>query len=241
MDNVPMKKCKHCQTDIPAASKVCPNCKRKQKKPMGCLIAIIAVVVIGIVGASAGSKGSGDSSSETSSSQSDVKINKGDANTSETDASSGDSKGSNDSASDTSSDSGSSDTSNVVEAGDSFEASGLKISFTKCDLDFKVKDDKYDLYKPADGKKFIALSFKFENTGDKDEYVSIYDFDCYADNETCDQKFFSKEGDFINTNLSKGRNVSFTIYYEVPEKAKNIELEYEADFWTDEKVIIKAK
>lgn len=221
MDNVPMKKCKYCQSDIPVNAKICPNCRKKQKKPMGCLIAIIAVVIIGVAGAAAGSGGSKDESS----SEGNVKISKNAsaAENTSSDESSGDTK------------------SGVVELGDSFETGGLKIDFTKCELDFKVSDDKYELYKPAEGKKYISVSFKFENTGDDDKYVSVSDFDCYADNETCEQKIISKVSDFINTNLSKGRTVSFDVIYEVPKDAKEIELEYEADFWTDEKVIIKVQ
>lgn len=33
--------------------------------------------------------------------------------------------------------------------------------------------------------------------------------------------------------------VTFTTYYMVPKNAKDIQLEYEADFWTDEKIIVK--
>lgn len=47
--------------------------------------------------------------------------------------------------------------------------------------------------------------------------------------------------DFINTNLSKGRNISFKTYYEVPINAEKIELEYETNIWTNKKIIIKLK
>ena len=43
----------------------------------------------------------------------------------------------------------------------------------------------------------------------------------------------------MNTNLSSGRNVSFKTYYAVPVNANSIELEYETNAWTSEKVIIK--
>ena len=212
---MPTKKCKFCQTDIPIKAKVCPNCKKKQKKPIGCLIVIIAVIAIGAAGVSAGG-GKDDSSS-------DIKISKGSASSQSSNDSSTENENSN----------------NVVELNDTFETKGLKVSFTDLNLDYSVKDDKYDLYKPADGKKYIAVSFTFENTGDKEKYVSIYDFDCYADNTNCEQKYLPDDNDFINTNLSSGRNVSFTAYFEVPKDAKTIELEYEPDFLSDDKVIIK--
>ena len=39
------KKCKHCQTEIDAKAKVCPNCKKNQGMS-GCLKAIIVVVIL---------------------------------------------------------------------------------------------------------------------------------------------------------------------------------------------------
>lgn len=95
------------------------------------------------------------------------------------------------------------------------------------------------MYAPAEGKCYIMASFTFENTGERDAYVSIYDFSCYADNTSCEQKYLPDDSDFINDNLSPGRNVSFQTYYEVPMDAQEIELEYETNIWTNEKAIIK--
>ena len=86
------------------------------------------------------------------------------------------------------------------------------------------------------------VSFTFENIGESgDKYVSIYDFDCYADDASCEQEYSLDDSSFINTNLSPGRNVSFKTYYAVPVNANSIELEYETNAWTSEKVIIKLK
>ena len=71
--------------------------------------------------------------------------------------------------------------------------------------------------------------------------MSIYDFDCYADNTTMDQVFTLDDSDFMNTNLSPGRNISFKTYYTVPVNAQSIELEYETNMWTEEKVVIKVQ
>ena len=45
------KKCKHCQSDIPKKAKVCPNCRKKQKRPvLGITLIIIGVLVlIGVI------------------------------------------------------------------------------------------------------------------------------------------------------------------------------------------------
>lgn len=50
---------------------------------------------------------------------------------------------------------------------------------------------------------------------------------------------FYFDSDFINANLSSGRNVSFDVFFIVPSDAEEIELEYTENVWTDEKIIIK--
>lgn len=130
---------------------------------------------------------------------------------------------------------------NKISKGESFEKNGLKITINDTNLEFTDYSDKYEMYKPDDGMKYIMVSFTFENTGDSDEYVSIYDFDCYADNTACEQAYLPDGSDFVNAMLSTGRNISFRTYYAVPKNAGNIELEYTANVWTGEKIIVKVK
>jgi hypothetical protein len=126
----------------------------------------------------------------------------------------------------------------VVYVGDSFEHNGLKVTINSADLDFTDYDDTYGWHTPNSGDKYIMVSVTFENNSDSDKYVSLYDFDCYADNATCDQTYGLDDNDFMNTNLSSGRNVSFKVYFEVPKDAQSIELEYETNSWSDERVVI---
>lgn len=62
------KRCKHCQTEIPAGAKICPNCRKKQG--MGCLpkilIAVAVVVILAVIGSSMGSGDSADVNVENS-------------------------------------------------------------------------------------------------------------------------------------------------------------------------------
>lgn len=128
---------------------------------------------------------------------------------------------------------------NVVMVGGSFEKKGLKCTVTDADTDYTDYDNPYGLYSPADGMKYIRADFTFENTGNTDIYVSIYDFDCYADNVNCEQKYMTSDTDFMGGNISSGRQVSFDVVFEVPVDAESVELEYTANIWTSEKVIIK--
>lgn len=128
---------------------------------------------------------------------------------------------------------------NVVTYGHSFEANGFKITINETSSDFKYYDNEYGWNTPEEGMKYVMASFTFENTGNIDSYVSIYDFECYADNELCEQVYNLDDSDFINVNLSTGRKVSFKTYYLVPKSAKTIDLEYETNFLTDKKEEIK--
>ena len=133
----------------------------------------------------------------------------------------------------------------VLRKGGVFEQDGLKLKFVDSKLNYKPSDDEYGFNKPSKGNKYIACTFKFKNNDDSDKYVSIYDFDCYADNKSCNQEFITtddfKNNDFMNDNLSKGREVTFTTFYQVPKKAKKIQLEYEPNMWSDKKLIIEVK
>jgi hypothetical protein len=209
------KKCKYCQSDIPKKAKVCPNCRKKQKGKGG-IIALIIVILIVIIACSSGNKDTASVDNKNT----DNKVSDAETDTTQSEEEiSG----------------------NIVGLGESFEANGLKVTVDDVNTEYQVKDDEYNLYKLDEGLKYVAVSFTFENTGDTDAYVSIYDFDCYADNTACEQQYLPDGGDFVNTNLSSGRNISFTTYYAVPTDAKTVELEYTSNVWTDEKVIISVQ
>lgn len=217
------KLCKHCKTEIPADAKICPNCRKKQG--IGCLPVIIIAVVVIIAIAAFGSSSSDESAPVN-------KIDNSGANNTPT-------------ASQTTENTGSGDTAeendvSAVQVGGTYTGSDVKFTVNSYDPNYIVKNDEYGLYNPDPGFKYIAVNFTFENVGKSDKYVSINDFDCYADNSSCEQTYLTPDaGDFINVNLSSGRTVSFTTYYSVPEDASVIELEYTANIWTDEKIVVR--
>ena len=128
---------------------------------------------------------------------------------------------------------------NYVSVGSVITTKNFKITVTDISLNYTDYEDEYGWYTPKEGMKYIMVSFKFENIDDESQYVSIYDFDCYADGTLCEQNFYVDTGDFINTNLSPDRNVSFMVCFDVPTNATEIELEYELNMWTEEKIILK--
>ena len=51
-----VKKCKHCQTEIDAKAKVCPNCRKKQGMSLGVKIVIGVIILFVLVGMFGGSE-----------------------------------------------------------------------------------------------------------------------------------------------------------------------------------------
>lgn len=212
-----MKNCKACGQEIAKSAKVCPHCGAKQKGKKGLIVIGIIVLLIIILLATGGN---GDKESKIDNSA----VNNDSAATEET-----------------TNDTEATVEDEFVKVGGSFEDNGLKFTVNDADLDFQITDDEYGLYDLDEGLHYIKVDFTFENTGSSgDKYVSIYDFDCYADNTTCEQQYVtSVTGDFMNANLSPGRNVSFSTLFAVPDGAESIELEYTSNIWSDEKVLVK--
>lgn len=131
------------------------------------------------------------------------------------------------------------ETSSVISPGYSFDANGLEVTITNFDLNFTDYKDEYGWYAPEDGMKYIMIEVDYKNNSDSDKYVSIYDFQCYADDQDCEQEYGVVDNSSLNANISSGRKASYQIAFIVPEDAQNIELEYETSIWTGNKEIIK--
>lgn len=216
-----VKKCKKCNKENEKSAKTCAGCGAKQKNT-GKTIAIVAaiVVVLTIAVSSNGNKKDKIDNSGAASASASSAPTAGDDPSSQS--------------------SSSSSSEESVKVGGSYEGNGLKFTVNAADTAFVVPDDTYGMYKLDSGLHYVKVDFTFENTGSSgDKYVSIYDFKCYADDSACEQKFVnSVTGDFMNTQLSPGRNKSFSTLYAVPDGAKKIELEYTSNVWTNKKIRI---
>lgn len=92
-----------------------------------------------------------------------------------------------------------------------------------------------DFLQPTDGKKYIFLQFAFENTSQKsDTSISSFSFECYADGFATEKYYMGD--DTLSATLSAGRSTSGYIYFEVPEDAELIEVEYETNIFTEKKI-----
>ena len=215
MDENKTKICKHCQSEIPKKAKVCPNCRKKQGKGIAkwILIVFIAILMFSCVA------GSGE---EETLEKEPIQSNVEDDKTTESIAEEFENP----------------EELGYVVPGEMFNVDDLKISVNSADTDFTDYEDEYGWYDLENGMKYISVSFTYQNDSDSDKYVSIYDYECYADGTLCEQSY-NFNGDFLNANLSSGRNVSFDVFFVVPSDAEKIELEYTKNIWTDEKIIIK--
>ena len=115
--------------------------------------------------------------------------------------------------------------------GDILQTKDLKIIYTASG-DYHSDNS---LMQPDAGKKYIFIELFCENNTQSDENISSYDFKCYADGYSCDSAYFSENE--LSATLSPGRSTSGRVYFSVPEDAADIQIEYEVDIISEEKVI----
>lgn len=205
------KLCKHCKTEIPRGAKVCPQCGRKQG--LGCLVWIVIIVVaLGIIGVASG--GEGDSKPKKTG-EIETETNKGDKDN----------------------DSGTEETSNVFHVGDVVETEDLRITY----ISASQYQEENEFLQPKEGFEYWKFELKFENISDSDQAVSsMMDWECYADNTKVDQTWIGDDSG-LDCTLSSGRVAQGSVFFEVPVSAEKIELEYDINFWQNDKIIFIGK
>lgn len=129
---------------------------------------------------------------------------------------------------------------NTFQVGDIVETPDLKISF----LSAKKYKSKNKYMQPKKGHIYYRMEFEFENIGDSDQTISsMVSWHCYADGYAVDTSYEAgaDADDMIDATLSPGKKVSGAVYYEIPKKSKKITLEFETNFWSQDKIIFVAK
>lgn len=221
------KLCKHCKTEIPKDAKVCPNCRKKQNG----IVKWIVVAVIVIVIIAAATSGGEDDTAGTDTKQQNVAAEDSRGTAADTDAAdSTKSEAKEDTETQTEA-----EVSNVFNVGDVVELDRIKISFLSAEE--YVSDNQF--MQPKEGNMYYRIGFEVENIGDSDAYVSSWDWECYADGYSAEQTYFNDES--LDATLSSGKKTKGYIFFEVPKDAQEVTLEYETNFWTENKIIFVIK
>lgn len=157
------KICKHCQSEIPAKAKVCPNCRKKQGG-MGCLGVILLVVGILIaLFAFIGMMGGSDSKDKNP-----QKVGEAESNDStETE-----------------------EPSNVFQVGDLVETDNFRITYESAseyepDNEFLQAKDGYTYWE-------FKFKFENISDTDQ-TVSTLMDWECYADNSKVDQSWIESD------------------------------------------------
>lgn len=128
------------------------------------------------------------------------------------------------------------DEKSVYTAGETLDAKGLKVTMQKAEK----WTSNNQFITPEDNNMFIRVYFVIENQSGADKLIGSFDFDCYADGAQMDNSWYGDQQLSFDT-ISDGRRIEGYIYYEVPENAKEIEIEYETSWWTSKKAIFKVE
>ncbi len=122
-------------------------------------------------------------------------------------------------------------TQDIYHVGDILEDGNLQIVYMSSGT--HVEDNEY--LQPAEGKKYIFAQFAFINTSDSsDASVSFYSFEAYADGYNAEAYYGGEDN--LSATLSAGRQTSGYLYFEVPEDAQDIEIEYTPNYLTNDKI-----
>jgi hypothetical protein len=122
--------------------------------------------------------------------------------------------------------------------GEKADIDGLMLSVTS--VSDYISTNEY--YQPNAGNKFIKVNIYAENQSKEDQNISTIDFNCYADDSAVSTGYVSEDDEFTGATIATGKNVSGILYFEVPETANKIELQYSINYLSDSaKVIFNLK
>ena len=198
--------CVHCGEPIAAGAKTCPHCGGKNKKPIYKRVWFWFLIAVVLLTVVSGSGSKSSGSSTTVTSSGTTASTKAEAKTAAPEKS-------------------------EYYVGDTLHDGSKDIVYISSG---EYREDN-QFMQPKDGYRYIFLNFAFINTSSSsDTSVSFYSFECYADGYACDAYYGGN--DDLSATLSPGRSTSGSVYFEVPVNAKEIEVEYEANFFTDRRL-----
>lgn len=108
-----------------------------------------------------------------------------------------------------------------LHVGDILEDGNLRIAYMASGIYQEENEYQY----PEAGYRYIFLRFCFENTSAAEDLsIPLFSFACYADGYEA-EGFYGGKNDLASF-LSAGRTTTGDLYFQVPEKAESVEIEY---------------
>ena len=113
---------------------------------------------------------------------------------------------------------------------ETFENEYVTINMTEIDEDFKDYEEYASI---KDGYKVLMVKIEASNVGESDEYVSSYEFNCYADDVSMEEFYgFNNNYESLSSTMSAGKSAFGYLFYEIPEDYNTVYLEYDPS-WID--------
>ena len=125
----------------------------------------------------------------------------------------------------------------TIGINEAFGNSTISAVITDVNLDYK--DYNPYLVTVPKGYKAILITYKLTNISKSSNYVSVGDFNCYADNVLISPDIFG--GTEYNANIDPGRAALLGGCYLIPENTESIEVQYSPIGEKAVKTIIKIK
>ena len=123
------------------------------------------------------------------------------------------------------------DTKDEYHVGDSVQADKLMLTYAESG-EFHPDNS---FMQPDEGNKLIFLRFVVENISSSgDGYISSFDFNCFADGYAAED-YYGGDND-LSATLSPGRSTEGCVYFEIPQDAQQVEVEYEVNLFTEKKI-----
>src|SRR5690625_1412637 len=97
-----------------------------------------------------------------------------------------------------------------------------------------------DFDKPKEGKEYVIVHVSIENNGDEDTSYNPYDFKMKNSNGQIEDPAFSiidSDTALNSGELAPGGNVSGTMVFEQEIDDDQLQLIYEASFWSDKEIV----
>lgn len=206
-NNQELKKCKHCQSDIPKKAKVCPVCKKKQGSILKWIIVIIfALAIIGVV--TSGYKDNSNDISRVDSQNTDVPESSSQPEDQEL----------------------------VFGVGETAEYKDIQVTLlniTESDgSQFNKPTDgnvfilaEFEIVNNSD--KELAISSLLSFDAYQDGYATNLSLTALVENS----------GEQLDGSVAPGKKMKGVIGYEIPADYKELEINLQLDVWSSKKIV----